>query len=274
MRAASAFGRGVVLAALLVQHKAAWADPTPITMNGVPTQVIPSIAEVGAPTFVTPAGSGSFMPDSGSQTGTTSTDGTDGSTGGSTSTTDWTGYSGGGTAAMDAMMATPYGSLAASSATQLGLNPEAMAGLGQLESGFHNVGTSNGSSSATGPWQITAPTWAGTIAKYNLPYTAADITNPAAQAQVATYIAKDYSSAVSQSTGQPATVVQTYGAWVFGPTPGGQMAVADPSTPLSKFVSATALSNNNMTGWTVDQFYSKFGNKLGSAASQTVQAGS
>jgi len=52
------------------------------------------------------------------------------------------------------------------------------------------------------------------------------------------------------------------------------MAVADPSTPLSKFVSATALSNNKMTGWTVDQFYTKFGNKLGSVASQTVQAGS
>lgn len=245
----------------------ALTDPSPVTMNGVPAQVIPSIAEVGAPTFVTPAGSGSFMPDNGSSTSTYDT-------GGSTSTTDTTGYSGGGTAAMDAMMATPYGLLAASSATQLGLNPEAMAGLGQLESGFNNVGTSNGSSSATGPWQITVPTWAGTIAKYNLPYTAADITNPAAQAQVATYIAKDYSSAVSQSTGQPATVVQTYGAWVFGPTPGGQMAVADPSTPLSKFVSATALSNNKMTGWTVDQFYTKFGNKLGSAASQTVQAGS
>ena len=246
---------------------AALADPSPITLNGVPAQVIPSIAEVGAPTFVTPAGSGSFMPDDGSST---STDGT----GGSTSTTDRTDYSGGGTAAMDAMMATPYGPLAATYSSQLGLNPEAMAGLGQLESGFHNVGTSNGSSSATGPWQITAPTWAGTIAKYNLPYTAADITNPAAQAQVASYIAKDYSSAVSQATQQPATVLQTYGAWVFGPSPGSKMATADPSTPLGQFVSPTALSNNNMTGWTVGQFYTNFGNKLGSAASQTVQAGS
>ncbi len=246
---------------------AALADPSPVTLNGVPAQVIPSIAEVGAPTFVTPAGSGSFMPDDGSST---STDGT----GGSTSTTDGTDYSGSGTAAMDAMMATPYGPLAATYSSQLGLNPEAMAGLGQLESGFRNVGTSNGSSSATGPWQITAPTWAGTIAKYNLPYTAADITNPAAQAQVASYIAKDYSSAVSQATQQPATVLQTYGAWVFGPSPGSKMATADPSTPLGQFVSPTALSNNNMTGWTVGQFYTNFGNKLGSAASQTVQAGS
>ncbi len=242
------------------------ADPAPVTMNGVPAQVIPSIPEVGAPNFVTPAGGGSFMGDGGGPTGT------DGSTDGFVPSTDWTGYSGGGTAAMDAMMATPYGALASQAATQLGLNPEAMAGLGQLESGFRNVGTANGSSSATGPWQIITGTWNGTVAKYNLPYTASDITNPAAQAQVASYIAKDYSGAVSQATGQPATVVQTYGAWVFGPSPGSKMATAAPSTPLGQFVSSTALSNNNMTGWTVGQFYSTFGNKLGSGANQTVQA--
>jgi len=187
------------------------ADPAPVTMNGVPAQVIPSIPEVGAPTFVTPAGGGSFMGDGGGPTGTD----------GSASSTDWTGYSGGGTAAMDAMMATPYGALASQAATQLGLNPEAMAGLGQLESGFRNVGTANGSSSATGPWQIITGTWNGTVAKYNLPYTASDITNPAAQAQVASYIAKDYSGAVSQATGQPATVLQTYGASQSSPCFGG-----------------------------------------------------
>ena len=245
---------------------AALADPAPVTMNGVPAQVIPSIPELGAPNFVTPSGAGSFMGGGGD---TTSTGGPTNTSG---SSTGWTGYSGGGTAAMNAMMATPYGGLAASAATQLGLNPEAMASLGQLESGFRNVPTANGSSSATGPWQITSGTWAGTVAKYNLPYTASDITNPAAQAQVASYIAKDYSNAVSQATQQPATVLQTYGAWVFGPSPGSKMATADPSTPLGQFVSARALSNNNMNGWTVGQFYSTFGNKLGSAANQTVQA--
>jgi hypothetical protein len=54
---------------------------------------------------------------------------------------------------------------------------------------------------------------------------------------------------------------------------GSNMATADPAKPLSSFVSDQALSNNNMTGWTVGQFYSKFGNKLGSGANQTVQAG-
>jgi muramidase (phage lysozyme) len=231
-------------------------------MTGVPPQIIPSYAEVGAPTFVTPSGGGSFMGD----TGTGSSDTSSGST-------DWTGYtSGSGSSAMNAMMATSYGALAAASATQAGVTPEAMADLGQLESGFKNVGTSNGSSSATGPWQITTGTWAGEIAKYNLPYTASDITNPAAQAMVASYIAKDYSDTVSAQTGQPATVLQTYGAWVFGPSPGSKIATADASEPLSDFVSSKALSNNNMTGWTVGQFNSNFSGKLGSSASTIVQS--
>ncbi len=255
-------GWGLLLAASLAHGQIAWADPAPVTMTGVPPQIIPSYAEVGAPTFVTPSGGGSFMGD----TGTSGTDASSGST-------DWTGYtSGSGSSAMDSMMATSYGALAAASATQAGVTPEAMADLGQLESGFKNVGTSNGSSSATGPWQITTGTWADTVAKYNLPYTASDITNPAAQATVASYIAKDYSSAVSKETGQPATVVQTYGAWVFGPSPGANIAVANASDPLSKYVSSKALSNNNMTGWTVGQFNSNFSSKLGSSASTIVQS--
>lgn len=254
-------GLGLLLAVSLAQAQTAWADPAPVIMTGVPPQIIPTYAEVGAPTFVTPSGGGSFM-------GDTST----GSTGSSSGSMDWTGYTPGGSSAMDAMMATSYGALAASSASQAGVAPEAMADLGQLESGFRNIGTSNGSSSATGPWQITTGTWADTVAKYNLPYTASDITNPAAQATVASYIARDYSGAVSQATGQPATVVQTYGAWVFGPVPGGKIAAADASQPLSNFVSSTALSNNNMTGWTVGQFTSTFSNKLGSSASTIVQS--
>ena len=250
-------GRELLLAAILVPSGTAWADPGPVTATGVPAQIIPAYPETGAPTFVTPAGGSSFLGD---------TTGSSGSDGGNV----WGTYSGDGGSAMDAMMATSYGDIASNAASQIGVNPEAMAGLGQTESGFQNVGTSNGSSSATGPWQITTGTWADTIAKYDLPYTSADITNPAAQATVASYIAKDYATSISNATNQPATVLQTYGAWVFGPTSGDKIATADPSTPLSNFVSSTSLSNNNMTGWTVGQFYSTFGNKLGSTANQTV----
>ena len=72
-------------------------------------------------------------------------------------------------------------------------------------------------------------------------------------------------------SGQPATVVQTYGAYVFGPTAGSQLAMAAPSTPLSSFVSAQALANNNMQGWTVGQFQQVMAGRLGSTSGETVQ---
>lgn len=255
MSSLSKAGGGLLLAAILVPGGMAWADPSPVTETGVPAQVVPTYPEAGAPTFVTPTGGDSFLGD------TSSASGSDGSNG-------WGGSSGDGGSAMDAMMATSYGTIASNTATQIGLNPGTMAGLGEMESGFQNVATSNGSSSATGPWQITTGTWNDTVAKYDLPYTADDITNPAAQATVAAYVAKDYATTVSDATGQPATVLQTYGAWVFGPTPGAAMATAQASAPLSEYVSSTALANNNMTGWTVGQFNSVFSNKLGSTADQ------
>ena len=252
MSRSSKVGGGLLLAAILVPGGMAWADPAPVTETGVPAQIVPTYPEAGAPTFVTPAGGSSFLGD------TSDPSGSDG----------WGGSSGSSGSAMDAMMATPYGTIATNAATTIGVNPETMAGLGETESGFQNVATSNGSSSATGPWQITTGTWNDTVSKYDLPYTADDITDPTAQATVAAYIAKDYAMTVSDATGQPATVLQTYGAWVFGPTPGAAVATAPASAPLSNYVSSTALANNNMTGWTVGQFNSVFSNKLGSTASQ------
>ena len=119
------------------------------------------------------------------------------------------------------------------------------------------------------PWAKSRPR----PGKYNLPYTAADRTNPDAQAVVANYILKDYGSQVSSAIGQPATVQQAYGAWVFGPTGGASIATAtDPNAPLSNYVSAQSLANNNATGWTVGQFYSHVASKVGSLSTQTVGA--
>lgn len=231
--------------------------------TAVPEQVIPESLETGSPTFM--AGAGTAFP--GQQPSTGGGTGQSGSLapGGSS-------YTGGGNA-YDRMMAQTYGQTAANTAQQLGLNPNALAGFGVLESGFQNVGTANGSSSATGPWQITSGTWNDYVTRNNLPYTAADRNNPEAQAVVASYILKDYSSQVSSAIQAPATVQQTYGAWVFGPAGGSRIAAAtDPSSPLSNYVSATALSNNNMTGMTVAQFYSRVGAKIGDVATQKVGA--
>ena len=56
---------------------------------------------------------------------------------------------------------------------------------------FQNIPTANGSSSATGPWQITTGTCNSTVARYGLGYSASDINDPAAQATVASYIIRD-----------------------------------------------------------------------------------
>jgi len=257
--------RQILLIVLSTGVTPAIADPAPSNFQGVPAQIIPTYQEVGAPTFTTPSGAASF---SGLQSGT-GTGGTDPGAGGSGGGSP---YTGGGSTPLQSMMATSYGQIAYATAQQLGNSPDAVAAFGVLESGFQNVPTANGSTSATGPWQITTGTWNDYVAKYNLPYTTADMTNPNAQAVVANYIIQDYSAQVSAAIQSSATVEQAYGAFVFGAHAGAGMAGADPSDPMSKYVSATALANNNMTGWTVAQFYNRVSSKVGSVATQTVAA--
>lgn len=172
------------------------------------------------------------------------------------------------TSAMQAMLAQPYGQAAVNASNQLGVNPASTAAIGQAESGFRNVPTANGTSSATGPWQITNATF------QQYAPSGASQTDPTAQAQVAPAIIRDYAEAVGNATGQPATTSQAYSAYVFGPTAGAQIANADPSTPLSAIVSPKALQNNGMTGWSVGQFNSTMGQRLGPAANQPVLIGS
>jgi hypothetical protein len=236
---------------------AALADPSPVTSSGLPPQIVPSTPEVGVTIMQMPgsdnvSGSGTCGVGIGTTTG-----------GGS--------LTGSGSAYV-ALMATAYGNAAVTDAQQAGVSVDALADIGQAESGFQNIATANGSSSATGPWQITTGTFADISTKYGLGYSASDITDPTAQAAVASYIIKDYANTVSQATGQPATVLQTYGAYVFGPTAGGQVAAADPSAPLSNYVSVRALANNSMQGWTVGQFQSTMSSRLGSTANATVLA--
>ncbi len=253
-----AYVAGILLATTL----SAFAQPTPSNWQGVPPQVIPQAYETGAPSFTTPTGSATFM-------GSTGVQGTSGGTGPTSGSV----VAGDGGSSFQTMMSQSYGQTAYNTAQQIGNNPNAVAAFGQLESGFKNVATANGSSSATGPWQITTGTWSEYVNKYNLPYTAADRTSPNAQAVVANYIMKDYGAQVSSAIGQPATVQQTYGAYVFSPAAGQRLAGAvDSSAPMSNYVSATSLANNNMTGWTVAQFQNRVSSKVGAVATQTVQS--
>jgi hypothetical protein len=191
------------------------------------------------------------------------------SSGGSGETTS-TGTSTGSGSAYDDLMATSYGSAASQAASAAGISVDTLAAIGMAESNLQNVPTANGSTSATGVWQVTQSTFEQYSNEYGLGYTAADANNPADEAQVASYIIASYANTVSQATNAPATVLQTYGAYVFGASAGANIAIANSSAPLNEFVSSTALANNNMSGWTVGQFESTMASRLGSAANETV----
>ncbi len=245
---------GIMLASSVTQ---AQTNPSVVSPNGIPAQIIPTHGEVGI-TWDRISG-GSLTNGGGGDTSSSST-----------SATNSGNYQPNSSSALNSMNATNYGSIATSAAQQEGVNVESVAAIGQAESGFRNVATANGSSSATGPWQFTTPTFVSVSQQHGLGYTATDVINPQAQAVASAYLMRDYATTVSQAIGQPATTLQTYGAWVFGTQAGSNIASSEPDTPLSSIAPARSLANNGMTSWTVGQFQRLMGNRLGSAANQPV----
>lgn len=257
LRAAAA-GTGCILVA---GATLAQTNPNPVNPDGLPPQIIPKFGEVGV-TW------------NGPSDGSPNTDGgaANGDVGGSAHDTTGTpvAVDAGNSDTLNAMLATSYGATAVGVSQQLGVNAESVAGVGWAESKFQNVPTANGTSSATGPWQFTTPTFLSVSRQYSLGYTAADVTDPQAQATEVAYLMRDNARAISQATGRPATTLDAYGGWVFGATNGAQIASAAADTPLRSFIPARALSNNGMSSWTVGQFRSVMTTRLGSSANQTV----
>lgn len=212
-------------------------------------QIVPSIRETGAPTFVYSGGGGT----SGEASATSQT---------SSYTGAW-----GDTDAMASLLKQTYGSDAVAAAKAAGINPDTLAAFGQIESHYQNTG--NATSSAQGVWQITDGTWEEYAAKAGV--SDAQRSDPAAQAKVASAIISDYATSVSRSTHSSVTGAQAYGAYMFGPSAGSQMAVeSNSSRPLSDFVSAKTLAANNMSNWTVGQYYATVSQRMGTGASEAV----
>ena len=176
---------------------------------------------------------------------------------------------GGQTAAMTNMLAQSYGQTAVATADRIGVSAETTAAIGQAESNWRNVRTENGTSNATGPWQIVPDTFTATSTRYGLGYTAADINNPEAQAVVANYYIRETAQAVSAATKQPATTLQTWNGYVFGPTNGAKIAVAGDGAYLRDVVPARYIANNNLPAdITVGQLNARYADRLGAAAHQ------
>lgn len=242
------------------------SNPSLATSPDQPERILPNYQERGVDGYAGPVASSS-------QSGQATVLGAGGTMPPSNSGLDTSVASGEGgqSAAMTAMASTSYGATAVETASQTGVNVEAVAAIGKVESQFQNIPTANGSSAATGPWQIVPGTFLGTSQKYGLGYTAADITNPQAQAVEASYIIKDTAAAVSAATGQPATVAQTYAGYVFGPGNGAKIAVAGNDIPLSSILPASYLKNNNLPlTTTVGELNANYAARLGSAATQRV----
>lgn len=216
------------------------------TVAAIPPQVIPEFPELGTPNFTMP--------------------GNDDSAASPSNSAPYSGSSGT-TNAYSELLSQSYGAQAVAAAQAAGINPDTLAAFAQIESHFQNVG--NGSSSADGVWQITNATWDQYAAQLGL--SDADRSDPAVQAEVASAIINSYAASVSRVTGQPATGTQVYGAYMFGPSVGGEIAEEkNLNTPLSAYVPASELAANNMTGWTVQQYQQTVAARMGSGASETV----
>lgn len=242
-------GRGIIGRAGYIS--ALLAVISPARCLAVPPQIVPEIGELGTPSFSFPGG---------------------GSSQSATSSSASSGYSGAwGTGdAYSTMLSQSYGAAAVAAAQAQGINPDTLAAFGQIESHFSNVG--NATSSASGVWQVTDGTWNEYATKLGI--SDADRSDPAVQAKVASAIISDYATAVSSTTGAAATSAQVYGAYMFGTKAGSAIAMATSSdTPLSEFVSSSSLAANNMTGWTVGQYYSAVSQRMGSGASEAVTSG-
>ncbi|WP_029313669.1 MULTISPECIES: transglycosylase SLT domain-containing protein [Acidiphilium] len=225
-------------------------------MPQAPAEVVPVFQFPGIPAFS--PGPGSAPLPTGTGGGGTAT-GSGGGSGSSSSNV------------MAELMATPYGQAALAAAQADGLNPTTMAALAQVESHFQNIADTGGSTSAFGPWQVESGTWQTTCRQYGLPYTLADMSNPQDEAVVAADTMVTYANSVAAATGSPPTIDQMYGAYIFGPGVGGPLAtVQNMNEPLSQVVPAVDISNNNLQGMTVGDFYNVMNQRMGGVGGQPV----
>ena len=261
--------RALAVSLLVGVSGMAWASPSPVTMNGVPEQVIPAVPEVGLGDFTMPTGTTSIGSDS-SSTGTGS---------GNTSTgVDLSGTS------YDKMMAQSWGALAASNAQTVGINPVALAATCVVESGCQNV---QGSGNITGAFQMLNSTYTASMAAALAahPELASSTTSglagqndPATQSIAAAQYLKQAAQNLQSNGVSNPTVLDARGYYNFGPLYGSTLAKADGSLLMTETLdgmsSNTLRANGISSTTTVQQWRDSVTSKIGaSTASQSVLLG-
>ena len=260
----------VLTAALLVGASvAAGASPAPVTMNGVPEQVIPAVPEVGLGSFSMPTGTTSIGSDSTSSTGA-----------GSGDTSSGVSLSG---SSYDTMMSQSWGALAASNAQTLGVNPVAVAATCVVESGCSNSDTSG---DIRGAFQMMGSTYTSSLSAALAAHPElasstvsglAGQNDPATQSIAAAQYLKQAAQSMQAAGISNPTVLDVRGSYNFGPTNGNAIAQADGSTLMSNVLqnlsSSTLAANGISSTTTVQQWRDNVSAKIGSAASQSVLLG-
>ena len=248
---------------------AAIADPAPQTINGVPQQIIPQVAEVGLGNFTIPTGTVSLF--GGGTTGRSAT-------GGSAATGMPTGSS-----ALDTMTATSWGAAAAQNAQALGVNASALAATCMVESGCQNLGGPGRAGGITGAFQMRASTYQSSLAAavQQNPNLATNIVpglagqnDPATQAiAAAEYLKQGAQHLVNNGISNP-SALDVRGYYNFGPAGGAEIASATDEQPMSQVLSgvssATLIKNGISATETVGQWRAGVAAKMGSAASAPV----
>ena len=177
-------------------------------------------------------------------------------------------------------MGTSWGLQAIQNAEALGLNPSALAATCVLESGCSQPAGGGG---AQGVFQMypaayqeglaaalaANPQLASQIVQGN-----AGMLDPTTEAIAASGYLLQANQALQNAGVSNPTVLDARAYYNFGPSNGTQLALANPSEPVSQAmpnVSQATLSANGITpGETVAQWQASITNKIGSAATQSI----
>lgn len=253
----------------------AFGQSGPISMPGVPEQVIPRVMEVGLGSFVITPSVG--IPSTNSRGGPTGSP-SGGSEGGGASST-------GASIALDTMTSRSWGEAAMQGATSVGVNPSALAATCMVESGCQNVAARDGSR-IRGVFQMLDSTFESGLTqavRYNpalagtLDRGIAGSMDPAMQAVSAAAILRSDALKL-QAAGIPnPTVLDVRGGYNFGALYTTSLAQASGTELMSNILttySPSQLAGNGITATTtVGAWRSSVAAKMGDAAYQSVLIG-
>lgn len=249
----------------------ALAQAGPVTMNGVPEQVIPRVFDVGLGSFTIVPGTG--VPN----TPTGSGSGGAGETGGATEA--------GASVALDTMTSRSWGTAAGEAATSVGVTPSALAATCMVESGCQNVAARSGSQ-IRGAFQMLDATFESGMTqavRYN-PNLAGSIQrgvdgsmDPANQAIAAAATLRTDAARLQAAGISNPTVLDVRGGYNFGSGYTVKLAQAADGDLMSGVLSSytpSQLTGNGITSTTtVGQWRATVAAKMGDAAYQPVLTG-